>query len=58
MNQEKLELLLKVVSGLKKSEWNRLVQKVDLLYSSKADKVEFDDLELLEKNIKREFRNI
>jgi hypothetical protein len=57
MTQEKIEMLLKVVSGLKRYEWNRLVQKVDLLYSSKADKVEFDDLELLEKNIKREFRN-
>ena len=38
------------------SEWNRVKQHVDMLYSSKAAKVELDDSELLEINLKREFR--
>lgn len=58
MDQEKLEMLLQVVSGLKSYEWHRIKQHVDAMYSSKAAKVVFDDseLELIRKNIQLDFK--
>ncbi|MBM6846034.1 hypothetical protein PVN37_15025 [Bacillus licheniformis] len=56
MNQKKLDQLTDLLNGMTRSEWNRVKQHVDMLYSSKAAKVEFDDSELLEINLKREFR--
>ncbi|MDL2029042.1 hypothetical protein OOZ25_06950 [Bacillus subtilis] len=56
MNQKKLNQLTELLNGMSQSEWNRIKQHVDLLFSSKAAKVQFDDLELLEINMKREFR--
>ncbi|VEH77647.1 PbsX family transcriptional regulator [Bacillus licheniformis] len=56
MNQKKLDQLTDLLNGMTQSEWNRVKQHVDMLYSSKAAKVEFDESELLEINLKREFR--
>lgn len=56
MNQKKLDQLTDSLNGMTQSEWSRIKQHVDMLYSSKAAKVQFDDSELLEKNLKREFR--
>ncbi|WP_186440540.1 hypothetical protein [Bacillus licheniformis] len=56
MNQKKLDQLTDLLNGMTQSEWNRVKQHVDMLYSSKAAKVEFDNSELLEINLKREFR--
>ncbi|MGM5473825.1 hypothetical protein [Bacillus pumilus] len=55
MNNNKIEQLTNFLDGITQSEWNRVKQNVDILFSSKAAKVEFDDSELLNKNLKREF---
>ncbi|MCY7585479.1 hypothetical protein MH138_05080 [Bacillus safensis] len=56
MNNNKIEQLTNFLNGITLSEWNRVKQKVDILFSSKAAKVEFDDSELLQANLKQEFR--
>ncbi|AHL70841.1 hypothetical protein BW16_05325 [Bacillus pumilus] len=56
MNNNKIEQLTNFLNGITLSEWNRVKQNVDILFSSKAAKVEFDDSELLKTNLKQEFR--
>lgn len=56
MNKNKIEQLTNFLDGITLSEWNRVKQNVDILFSSKAVKVEFDDSELLQANLKQEFR--
>lgn len=56
MNENKIEQLTNFLDGITLSEWNRVKQNVDILFSSKAAKVEFDDSELLKTNLKQEFR--
>lgn len=56
MNKNKIEQLTNFLDGITQSEWNRVKQNVDILFSSKAAKVEFDDSELLQVNLKQEFR--
>lgn len=58
MDKKKIEQLTNFLDGITLSEWNRVKQNVDILFSSKAAKVEFDDSELLQANLKQEFRNI
>ncbi|MFJ5794430.1 hypothetical protein ACILR7_08325 [Bacillus atrophaeus] len=55
MNQNKIDQLNNLLNGMSQSEWNRVKQHVDMLFSSKVAKVRFDDSELLEINLKREF---
>ncbi|MBU8576962.1 MULTISPECIES: hypothetical protein [Bacillus] len=56
MNNNKIEQLSNFLNGITLSEWNRVKQNVDILFSSKAAKVDFDDSELLQANLKQEFR--
>ncbi|WP_186365159.1 hypothetical protein [Bacillus pumilus] len=56
MNSNKIEQLTNFLYGITLSEWNRVKQNVDILFSSKAAKVEFDDSELLQANLMQEFR--
>ncbi|MDX5485449.1 hypothetical protein NJE56_10815 [Bacillus pumilus] len=56
MNKNKIEQLTNFLDGITLSEWNRVKQNVDILFSSKAAKVDFDDSELLQANLKQEFR--
>lgn len=56
MNNNKIEQLTNFLDGITQSEWNRVKQNVDILFSSKVAKVEFDDSELLQTNLKQEFR--
>lgn len=39
---EKLNELLKVIEGMPKHEWDRIVQEVNKVYSYKTAKVELD----------------
>lgn len=54
---EKIDKIVDALKGLKRCEWLRVKQHVDMVYNSKAAKVELDDLELLKKNLKREFKD-
>ncbi|MGG2943019.1 hypothetical protein ABEO51_07840 [Bacillus safensis] len=56
MNKNKIEQLTNFLDGITLSEWNRVKQNVDILFSSKAVKLHFDDLEQLQANLKQEFR--
>jgi hypothetical protein len=51
----KISEIVTALAGLKCSEWSRVKQKVDMLYSSKAAKVTLDDSELLKTNLEVEF---
>ncbi|MDI6562386.1 hypothetical protein M5E03_03065 [Bacillus safensis] len=54
MNNYKIEQLTNFLDGITLSEWNRVKQNVDILFSSKAVKLHFDDLEQLQANLKQE----
>ncbi|WP_280149743.1 hypothetical protein [Bacillus safensis] len=54
MNNNKIEQLTNFLNGITLSEWNRVKQNVDILFSSKAVKLHFDDLEQLQANLKQE----
>lgn len=54
MNKNKIEQLTNFLDGITLSEWNRVKQNVDILFSSKAVKLYFDDLEQLQANLKQE----
>lgn len=54
MNKNKIEQLTNFLNGITQSEWNRVKQNVDILFSSKAVKLHFDDLEQLQANLKQE----
>ncbi|MFP5203209.1 MULTISPECIES: hypothetical protein [Bacillus] len=54
MNNNKIEQLTNFLDGITLSEWNRVKQNVDILFSSKAAKLHFDDLEQLQANLKQE----
>ncbi|MBP1905301.1 hypothetical protein J2Z32_001929 [Paenibacillus turicensis] len=55
LTEQKINEFKNAVNGLSLGQWGRVKQQIDMLYSSQADKVELDDLDLLEKNMKREF---
>ena len=42
MQTEKLEGILKIIDGMPKYEWDRIVQEVNKAYSHKTVKVELD----------------
>ncbi|WDF02927.1 hypothetical protein [Shouchella hunanensis] len=52
IKEEKSEKVIDLISGMKAYEWAQIKQKVDMLYSSRAAKVEFDDSEALRRNLK------
>ncbi|MEC1714706.1 hypothetical protein [Schinkia azotoformans] len=51
MTKEQIEILAERLIGLKQSEWTRIKQQVDMIFSSKAAKVELDDLSELKKTL-------
>ncbi|WP_339063615.1 hypothetical protein [Tepidibacillus marianensis] len=55
MTEEKIAIIAEQLIGLKSYEWSRIKQKVDMMFSSKAAKVELDDLEQLTELLKVEF---
>ncbi|HHY74078.1 MAG TPA: hypothetical protein GX497_12830 [Bacillus bacterium] len=55
MNQEKIAILTEQLVGLKQYEWSRIKHQVDMIFSSKAAKVELDDLSELKRNLELEF---
>ena len=42
MKEEKLDEILKLIKGMPKYEWDRIVQEVNKAYSHKTVKVELD----------------
>lgn len=55
MNEERISILVEQLAGLKQYEWSRIKQQVDMMFSSKAAKVELDDLSELKRNLEIEF---
>jgi hypothetical protein len=55
MNKEQIANFTEQLSGLKASEWARIKQHVDMSFSSKAAKVELDDLSELKRALEIEF---
>lgn len=54
--ENKIAQITEALKGMKRSEWDRVKQQIDMQYNSKAAKVELDDLELLKENLHREFK--
>lgn len=54
--EQRCELLVAAVRGLKRSQWSRIIQNIEMMFSHQAAKVEIDDLDLLRENLKQEFR--
>ncbi|MCQ6275788.1 hypothetical protein JMM81_12565 [Bacillus sp. V3B] len=55
MTEEQIAILVEQLMGLKQYEWSRIKQQVDMIFSSKAAKVELDDLSELKRNLEVEF---
>lgn len=55
MTKEQIAILVEQFKGLKQYEWVRIKQQIDMIFSSKAAKVELDDLEELKRNLELEF---
>lgn len=54
--EQRSELIIAALRGLKRHEWSRIIQNIDMMYSHQAAKVEIDDLEMLRENLQQEFR--
>lgn len=54
--EERFELVARALEGLKHYQWSRIVQKIDMMFSHQAARVEIDDLELLKENLQKEFK--
>lgn len=56
MQVEKLEEILKIIDGMPKYEWDRIVHEVNKAYSHKTAKLQLDDHDIQEINeiIKRQ----
>lgn len=55
MNEQTITKITSALQGLKQHEWIRVKQQVDMIFSSKAAKVELDDLSELKRNLKVAF---
>lgn len=55
MTKEHIASLVEQLKGLKKYEWERIAQQVNLYFALKAAKLELDDSEELKKNLEVEF---
>lgn len=54
-NNNRLNDLINGLSGLKHSDWCRVKEVVDRVYKSQAAKLELNDIESLQKLIRKEF---
>ncbi|OMF05214.1 hypothetical protein BK129_14600 [Paenibacillus amylolyticus] len=54
---ERIEMVTTAIQGLKRYQWSRITQNIDMMFSHQAARVEIDDLELLKENLRQEFRN-
>ncbi|WP_337033250.1 hypothetical protein [Paenibacillus illinoisensis] len=52
--EERFEMVAKAVKGLKRYQWSRIQQQIDIMYSSKAADVIIDDSEHLVYSLLRE----
>lgn len=55
MDTNKISEIMTALYGLKQYEWSKVKQQVDMVFSSKAAKVELDDLSELKRNIEVSF---
>ncbi|WP_402877454.1 hypothetical protein [Paenibacillus illinoisensis] len=53
--EERFELVAAAIKGLKRHQWSRITQHIDMTYNSKAADVRIDDSELLKINLQKEF---
>ncbi|ARK23267.1 hypothetical protein SporoP37_00225 [Sporosarcina sp. P37] len=56
MNQQTIQNLVSLLKGIKHSEWSRIKQQVDMMFSHEAAKVELGDTSQLQHNLEVEFR--
>lgn len=52
---DKVESIKELISGLDRTEWNYIKNSVDMYFSEKAAKVKIDDLELMDRYLKRKY---
>lgn len=55
LDNEKIAVIAEQIIGLKQFEWSQVKQVVDMYFSSKAAKVELDDLDELKQRLEVEF---
>lgn len=51
----KVEEIKKVLTGLTKTEWSYIKGSIDMYFSAKAAEVKIDDLDRLDKYLKRKY---
>lgn len=52
---DKVESIKELIIGLDRTEWNYIKSSVDMYFSEKAAKVKIDDLELIDRYLKRKY---
>ncbi|CAM4272570.1 hypothetical protein [Paenibacillus xylanexedens] len=54
--EQRFEMVANAIQGLKRYQWGRITQQIDMMYSSMAADVKIDDPDTLVERLTREFK--